>query len=172
MQARRTASAQERAEKAKEEQQAKDKARSAEDDESFKVAHQKIRSAIFISARAGRWEQVKKRILEDHIDADGREVLTGLEEITPKPKDPKETLLHLAAKAGVMSIFKWLVDHGAYLWRIPKKNDTHSDICSGAKPEARDSFARTPFHLALQYGHPPLVRCIITSFPPDRKSVV
>ena len=48
--------------------------------------------------------------------------MTGLEEIAPKPKDPKETLLHLAAKAGVMSIFKWLVDHGAYLW---KKNDTH-----------------------------------------------
>ena len=124
MQARRTASAQERAERAKEEQHAKDNARSAEDNESFKVAHQKMRSAIFISARAGRWEQVKKRILEDRIDTDGGEVLTGLEEITPKPKDPKETLLHLAAKAGIMSVFKWLVDHGAYLWRVPKNKLT------------------------------------------------
>jgi hypothetical protein len=41
-----------------------------------------------------------------------------------------------------------------------------SDICSGAKPDARDSFARTPFHLTLQYGHFPLVEHILTSFPP------
>lgn len=116
--ARRTAAGRERAAKAKEEYQAKDGARRAERYGSFKVAHQKKRSAIFIAARANRWEQVKKGIWEEHIDADGVEVLIGLEEIVPKPKEPKETLLHLAAKAGVMDIFKWLVDHGACTWHI------------------------------------------------------
>lgn len=118
MQARQTAAARERAEKAHEEYKAKDEARRAGRDQSFKVAHQKSRSAIFIAARAGRWEQVKKGIREEHIDADGGEVLTGLEEIIPKPKEPKETLLHLAAKAGVMNVFKWLVDHGTCPWHI------------------------------------------------------
>jgi len=166
-QARQTAAARERAEKAKEEYQAKCEARRAERDESFKVAHQKRRSAIFIAARAGRWEQVKKGIWEDYIYADGGEVLTGLEEIVPKPKDPKETLLHLAAKAGVMDVFKCLVGHGACPWHIQKNCHSFSDdICSGAKPEARDSFARTPFHLALQCGHLPLINHILTSFPP------
>ena len=107
----------ERAKKAKEEHQAKDEARSNECDEIFKVAHQKKRSTIFIAARAGRWEQVRKGIWEERVDANGGEVLTGLEEIIPKPKDPKETLLHLAAKAGIMTVFKWLVDHGEYLWQ-------------------------------------------------------
>lgn len=118
MQARQTAAARERAERAQEEYRAKEEARRAGHDQSLKVAHQKRRSAIFTAARAGRWEQVKKGIWEENIDADGGEVLTGLEEIIPKPKEPKETLLHLAAKAGVMDVFKWLVDHGAYPWHI------------------------------------------------------
>lgn len=118
-QARRTAAGRERAAKA-EEYRAKDEARRAESDQSFKLTQQKKRSAIFIAARAGRWEQVKKGIWEGHIDADGGEVLTGLEEIVPKPKEPKATLLHLAAKAGVMDVFKWLVDHGACSWNISK----------------------------------------------------
>jgi hypothetical protein len=109
------AAARERAERAKREYQAKNKALNAERDEAFKVAHQKRRSTIFVAARAGRWDQVKKGILEGHIDADGGEVLTGLEEIMPKPKDPKEALLHLVARAGVITVFKWLVDHGAFL---------------------------------------------------------
>jgi hypothetical protein len=113
LQARWAEAARERAERAKKEYHAKEEARRAERDESFKMAHQKKRSTIFAAARAGRWEQVKRGIWEDHIGADGGEVLTGLEEIVPKPKEPKETLLHLAAKAGVMDIFKWLVDHGA-----------------------------------------------------------
>jgi ankyrin repeat protein len=36
----------------------------------------------------------------------------------------------------------------------------------GATPQPRDSFARTPFHLALQYGHLPLINHILASFPP------
>jgi hypothetical protein len=116
LQARRTAAARERGEKAKEEYQAREEAARAGRDESFKMARQKKRSAIFAVARAGRWEQVKKGIWEDCVDADGVEVLSGLEEIMPKPKEPKETLLHLAAKAGVTDVFKWLVDHGEYRW--------------------------------------------------------
>ena len=50
------------------------------------------------------------------MDADGVEVLTGLEELVPKPREPKETLLHLAVKEGVMDLFKWLVDHGGRRW--------------------------------------------------------
>lgn len=74
--------------------------------------HQKMRSTIFAAARAGRWEQVKKGIWEDRVDADEGEVLAGFQETMSKPKDPKETLLHLAAKAGVMEVFKWLIAHG------------------------------------------------------------
>jgi hypothetical protein len=46
----------------KKEDQAKKEAARAERDESFKMAHQKARSAIFAAARAGRWEQVKRGI--------------------------------------------------------------------------------------------------------------
>lgn len=80
------------------------------------MARQKQRATVFAAARGGRWEQVKKGIWEDGVDADGVEVLTGLEEMIPTPKEPKETLLHLAAKAGVTDIFKWLVDHGGCCW--------------------------------------------------------
>jgi ankyrin repeat protein len=111
-QARRTAAGREHGEKAKEEYQAREEAARAGRDESFKLARQKKRSAIFAAARAGLWEQVKKGIWEDHVDADGVEVLTGLEEIIPKPEELKETLLHLAAKEGVIDVFKWLIDHG------------------------------------------------------------
>lgn len=112
LQARQTAAARERAENKKEQYQTKKDAARAECDESFKMARQKQRSAIFAAARAGRWEQVKRGIRDGSVDADGIEVLAGLEEIVPKPKEAKETLLHLAAKAGVTDVFKWLVDHG------------------------------------------------------------
>ena len=116
LQERRSAEARERAERAKEEYRPKEAAACAERDKSFKMARQKKRSTIFTAARAGRWEQVKKGISEDNVDADGTELLTGLEKIIPKSKEPKETLLHLAAKAGVIDIFKWLVDHGGSCW--------------------------------------------------------
>ena len=80
------------------------------------MARQKKRSTIFAAAREGRWGQVKRGISEDCVDADGVEVLTGLEELVPKPREPKETLLHLAVKEGVMDLFKWLVDHGGRRW--------------------------------------------------------
>ena len=80
------------------------------------MARQKKRSAIFAAARGGRWEQMKKGIWEDNVDAGGVEVLTGLEEIVPKSKEPKETLLHLAAKAGATDVFKWLTNHGGCRW--------------------------------------------------------
>ena len=75
-----------------------------------------MRSTLFAAARGGRWDQVKRGICEGNVDANGVEVLTGLEEIIPKPREPKETLLHLAAKAGVIDIFKWLVKHGGCHW--------------------------------------------------------
>jgi hypothetical protein len=41
-----------------------------------------------------------------------------------------------------------------------------SDIFLGADLKERDSFARTPFHLALQYGHLHLINFLLASFPP------
>jgi hypothetical protein len=112
LQQRQTAARRERAEKAKEEDQATKGESRAGREEALKMACQKARSTIFAAARAGRWEQVKKGIREDHVGADGTEVLSGLEEIVPRPKEPKETLLHLATKAGIMDAFRLLVDHG------------------------------------------------------------
>jgi hypothetical protein len=41
-----------------------------------------------------------------------------------------------------------------------------SYLCSGADPDERDSFARTPFHLALQYGHLHVIDHLLATFPP------
>ncbi|GAA5826922.1 hypothetical protein JCM11251_002164 [Rhodosporidiobolus azoricus] len=61
--------------------------------------------------------------------------------------DPKETLLHLAAKLGKVDLVEWLVDHGA-------------------NPEERDSDRATAFHQALFRAHAPTISFFIDSSPP------
>lgn len=73
---------------------------------------QAARSAVFAAARAGYTEKVKKGVWEDNVDAAGGEIRTGCEEFVPvSPKDPRETLIHIAAKSGNMDLVEWLDTH-------------------------------------------------------------
>lgn len=52
---------------------------------------------------------MKKGIWEDQVEADGGEVKHGCEEfVKQKPKDSKETLLHIAAWMGQAELVEWL----------------------------------------------------------------
>lgn len=57
---------------------------------------------------------MKKGIWEDNVDAAGGEVKIGSEEffnLEDLPKDPHETLLHIAASKGNKELVEWLVNH-------------------------------------------------------------
>lgn len=56
--------------------------------------------------------KVKKGVWEDNVDAAGGEVKRGCEAfVTHSPADPKETLLHIAAKNGDAELVQWLEAH-------------------------------------------------------------
>ncbi|GAA5857008.1 hypothetical protein JCM8547_007912 [Rhodosporidiobolus lusitaniae] len=61
--------------------------------------------------------------------------------------DPKETLLHIAAKLCNAALIEWLVAHGA-------------------NPEERDSSRSTAFHASLLLVHVPSLRYFLDSSPP------
>ena len=97
--------------KAQAEQAKRDKDKAARDQ---KLRTQKIRSAVFLAARKGDEEKVKKGIYEDSVDAAGGEVKRGNEDLLDKskfPQDPLETLLHIAASRGNKQLVEWLIDH-------------------------------------------------------------
>lgn len=74
---------------------------------------QRLRSEIFVAARAGKVARVKRGIWEESVDASGGEIKTGCEAfLNNRPKDPKETLLHIAAKNGDLELVQWLDSHG------------------------------------------------------------
>ncbi|KAJ7581156.1 hypothetical protein C8J56DRAFT_959247 [Mycena floridula] len=77
---------------------------------------QTLRSAVFASARAGKAEFVKKGVWEDDVDAAGGEVKVGCDEyVKARPADPRETLLHIAAKmvnSDGLTAFHVAVQHG------------------------------------------------------------
>ena len=77
-----------------------------------KLQAQEKRSQVFTNARKGDSEAVKKGIWEDCVDAAGGEIL-DTEELDgfAQPADPKETLLHIAARLGDSVLVEWLVDH-------------------------------------------------------------
>lgn len=75
---------------------------------------QALRSAVFSAARRGDAEQVKKGVYEDHVDAAGGEAKRDAS-VKPPPKDPLETLSHIAAGHGDANLLEWLDTHGAYL---------------------------------------------------------
>ena len=60
---------------------------------------QTLRSSVFAAARRGDAEEVMRGVWEEAIDAAGGEIKPGHEAfVKVKPEDPKETLLHIAAK--------------------------------------------------------------------------
>ncbi|KAJ7047013.1 DnaJ domain-containing protein [Mycena alexandri] len=106
------------------------------------------RSAVFTAARAGKSAKVKSGVWEDGVDAAGGEVKAGCDAfVKVAPKDPQETLLHIAARNGDKELIEWL--------------DSHS-----ADPEERDSRNLTAFHIALQSGHVPIVAYFFQAYSP------
>lgn len=80
-----------------------------------KLQAQVKRSRVFTNARKGDSEGVKRGIWEDCVDASGGEIFDTeeLEGFAP-PVDPKETLLHIAARLGDNVLVEWLVDHSTF----------------------------------------------------------
>lgn len=73
---------------------------------------QKNRSATFSAARGGDGEKVKNGVYVDEVDAAGGELKRGAEEfLEVPPKDPQETLLHIAADQGDLDLVEWLIRH-------------------------------------------------------------
>ncbi|KAJ7905725.1 hypothetical protein B0H14DRAFT_2661321 [Mycena olivaceomarginata] len=106
------------------------------------------RSAVFAAARAGKQDKVKTGVWENDVDAAGGEVKAGCDAfVKTAPKDPQETLLHIAARNGDKELVEWL--------------DAHS-----ADPEERNSRGLTAFHVALQSGHIPVVAYFLDEHPP------
>ncbi|KAI0374846.1 hypothetical protein BV20DRAFT_935224 [Pilatotrama ljubarskyi] len=144
---------------AEERQRLKAFAKKAEAEASRKAAEQKARtqqekfqatrSKVFAAARKGDAAAVRKGVWEENVDAAGGELRKGAEAFAKyPPADPKETLLHIAAKNGDLDLVQWL--------------DSHS-----AEPEERDGNDMTAFHVALQNRHPAVVRHFFETYPPD-----
>ncbi|ESK94600.1 dnaj-like protein subfamily c member 5b [Moniliophthora roreri MCA 2997] len=100
---------------------------------------QATRSAVFAAARKGDASRVKKGVWEEDVDAAGGEIKPGYEEFVKlKPKDQRETLLHIASSRGDRDLVEWLDAHNA-------------DI------EERDSQGHTSFHTAVHHGQIPVM---------------
>jgi hypothetical protein len=83
---------------------------------------QETRSSVFSAARAGHSDKVKKGIWEAAVDAAGGEIKPGCATyVKVAPKDPNETLLHIATRHGDLDLVGWLDSHGTpdFVWLIP-----------------------------------------------------
>ncbi|KAF5389840.1 hypothetical protein D9757_003696 [Collybiopsis confluens] len=145
------AEAEERQKAKKGEKKAKAKVQRQQAQDSARARREKIqtnRSAVFRAARQGDAAQVKKAVWEDNVDAAGGEVKTGYEEFVKiMPKDPQETLLHIAARHGDSDLVQWLEEHGAEI-------------------EERDNENRTAFQVAVQNGHLKIITRYFENYPP------
>ena len=73
---------------------------------------QSLRSKAFAAARRKDSAAVKKAVWEDNVDAAGGEIGQGAEAfVKNRPADPKETLMHIAAKNGDLDFVEWLDSH-------------------------------------------------------------
>ncbi|KAI0670426.1 hypothetical protein C8Q78DRAFT_1079393 [Trametes maxima] len=110
---------------------------------------QTVRSKTFAAARRKDAASVKKGVYEENVDAAGGEVRRGAEAFVKNvPVDPKETLMHIAAKSGDVDLVEWLGSHSA-------------------EAEERDGQDRTAFHVALQNKHAAVARYFFENYPPD-----
>ena len=76
---------------------------------------QALRSSVFAAARNGDADAVKKGIWEQDVDPSGGEIKPGCDHLVrQKPKDTKETLLHIAARLDNKDLLEWLASHSAY----------------------------------------------------------
>ncbi|KAG6851252.1 hypothetical protein H0H93_011688 [Arthromyces matolae] len=127
-------------------------ARRQKDQEAMRVrleTAQKTRSAVFKAARNKDVDRVQRGIWEEHVDAAGGEVKDGCHDLVQiAPRDPQETLLHIAAGHGDHDLVKWLDGHGAEL-------------------EERNADGFTAFHVALQRGHLSVVNYFFEEHPPS-----
>lgn len=74
---------------------------------------QTTRSKTFAAARRGDASAVRKGVWEDNVDAASGEVRKGADALVKSPPaDPKQTLLHIAAKNGDADLVEWLASHG------------------------------------------------------------
>ncbi|KAG8805439.1 hypothetical protein FRC17_005511, partial [Serendipita sp. 399] len=115
---------------------------------------QRKRSQTFEMARAKDTAGVKHRVWAENVDAAGGEFLPGVG-ADSTAGDRNETLLHIFSRHGDFDMVKWLLDH------IPR---------SDAEAEERDSWDRSPFHIALQRGHIKLLSLFLEKFSPTDES--
>lgn len=70
---------------------------------------QTLRSQIFDAARKGDAATVRKGVWEQNVDAAGGEIRQGSEAFAKsRPADPKETLMHIAARNGDLDLVEYL----------------------------------------------------------------
>lgn len=110
---RREAEARQKAKASSKKAQAEASRKSAADKVRLRLERsQESRSTVFAAARRGEVEKVQKGIWESGVDASGGEVKKGAEcFVKDPPKDPLETLLHIAARKGTVSLVEWLDTH-------------------------------------------------------------
>jgi len=76
---------------------------------------QVLRSRLFAAARKGGADAVKKGVWEQGVDPSGGEIKPGCEHLVEqKPADPRETLLHIAARHGDKVLLEWLGSHSSF----------------------------------------------------------
>jgi len=73
---------------------------------------QALRSKVFAAARNGDAATVKKGVWEQDVDPSGGETKPGCDHLVrQKPADPRETLIHIAARRGDKDLVEWLGSH-------------------------------------------------------------
>lgn len=76
---------------------------------------QVLRSKVFAAARNGDADAVKKGVWEQDVDPSGGEIKPGCDHLVrQKPKDTKETLLHIASRFGDKDLLEWLASHSTF----------------------------------------------------------
>jgi len=110
---------------------------------------QMLRSAVFVAARNGDVDKVKKGIWEDMVDAAGGEMSNGCASLVhEETQDKLETLMHIIAKQGNKELLEWLGSHGA-------------------DPEERNCDGLTAFHISLKHSHIPIIKYFFDNYPPS-----
>jgi len=76
---------------------------------------QALRSKVFAAARNGDADAVRKGVWEQDVDPSGGEIKPGCDHLVrQKPADPRETLLHIAARRGDKDLVEWLGSHSLF----------------------------------------------------------